>query len=136
MAGTDHSTNPTFPRATKQRGKLLAQIAAQNQFISAQELHTLMKEAGESVGLSTVYRTLTALADQGVVDVVQTEAGQALYRVCSREHHHHLLCKICGEATEIQANVVEQLTRELAALHGFTEVEHRLELLGICKKCR
>lgn len=136
MEDTDFGPDAKFSRSTKQRGILLEHISSQNQFVSAQELHALMKAAGETVGLSTVYRTLTALAEQGVVDVVQTENGAALYRVCSREHHHHLLCKKCGEATEIQAQVVEQLTRELAVAHGFTQVEHRLELLGVCPKCQ
>lgn len=128
--------DPKFARTTKQRGLLLEHIQAQEQFVSAQDLHSLMKAAGETVGLSTVYRTLTALAEQGIVDVVQTENGEALYRVCSREHHHHLLCRNCGQATEIKANAVENMARELAAEYGYTEIEHRLELIGICSNCQ
>lgn len=129
-------SDPKFVRSTKQRGVLLEHIQAQKQFVSAQELHTSMKAAGESVGLSTVYRTLTALAEQGVVDVVQNEAGEALYRVCSRDHHHHLLCRNCGRATEIKATAVENLARELAAEYGYADIEHRLELIGICTDCQ
>jgi Fur family transcriptional regulator, ferric uptake regulator len=128
-------TDASFTRSTKQRGRLLEHIQAQEQFVSAQELHSLMRAAGESVGLSTVYRTLTALAEQGVVDMVQNEAGESLYRVCSREHHHHLLCRNCGEASEIQAEAVERLALQLAGEHGFTEVDHRLELIGLCRNC-
>ena len=128
-------TDASFTRSTKQRGLLLEHIHAQEQFFSAQELHSLMRSAGESVGLSTVYRTLTALADQGVVDMVQNQAGEALYRVCSRDHHHHLLCRNCGSASEIKAEAVEKLARQLAAEHGFSDVEHRLELIGLCQGC-
>src|SRR5699024_9136283 len=63
-----------------------------------------MRSTGTPIGLATGYRILQALAEAGEVDVVRTGDGEALYRLCrSTEHHHHLLCRRCGRAVELDA---------------------------------
>jgi Fur family ferric uptake transcriptional regulator len=104
-------------------------------FRSAQDIHDLLKRAGENVGLSTVYRTLTALADGGEVDVLRTEDGEALYRRCSGKHHHHLVCRACGRTVEVEGPAVERWADSVAAEHGFVDVSHTLEVFGTCRDC-
>src|SRR5690606_13589869 len=84
------------PRATRQRAAVAAALDEVGEFRSAQELHDLLKHRGDSVGLTTVYRTLQSLVDAGEVDVLRTDDGEAMYRRCSRGHHHHLVCRSCG----------------------------------------
>jgi len=82
-----------------------------------------------------VYRTLAALAEAGQVDQVTTN-GQAAYRRCSPEHHHHLRCRACGRTIEVTGQPVERWAAAIAAEHGFTEPDHVTEITGVCPACR
>ncbi|MFV0450976.1 MAG: Fur family transcriptional regulator [Propioniciclava sp.] len=127
----------TTPRRTRQRSAVANILAATDEFRTAQEIHDLLRNRGESVGLATVYRNLQALADSGQADVVRTPDGQSAYRDCGQAfgHHHHLICRNCGHAEEIELGRVESAVDSLARQYGFTEVGHELELFGICAAC-
>ncbi|MEI7779058.1 MAG: Fur family transcriptional regulator [Actinomycetes bacterium] len=123
-------------RATKQRAAVLALVDEVADFRSAQELHELLRARGESVGLTTVYRTVAALADAGELDVIRRTDGESVYRRCgSGEHHHHLVCRDCGAAVEVEGPAMERWTERIAADHGYSQVAHTLELFGICPAC-
>ena len=88
---------PVRGRSTKQRAAVSAALNEVDEFRSAQELHDMLKHRGDSVGLTTVYRTLQSLADAGEVDALRTSEGETVYRRCSSgDHHHHLVCRVCG----------------------------------------
>lgn len=122
-------------RRTKQQVAVAAQLEQLEDFSSAQDLHAKLREAGESVGLATVYRTLQVLADSGDVDVLRTDEGEAVYRMCSTGHHHHLVCRSCGLTREIEGPTVEAWAEQVAAEHGFTDAGHTLEVFGRCAQC-
>lgn len=123
-------------RPTRQRTAVLEAISSVDDFRSAQELHDLLAQRGESVGLATVYRTMQLLAEHGEVDALRREDGEAVYRRCSRTHHHHLVCRHCGSTVEVEGPAVERWTSAIAGEHGFTEVSHDLEIFGTCPTCR
>jgi Fur family ferric uptake transcriptional regulator len=132
------STEPAFPegtRPTRQRRAVLAVLRTVDDFRSAQEIHDLLRREGENVGLSTVYRTLQAMADSGAVDVLRTEDGEAAYRLCSSTHHHHLVCRDCGRAVEVEGPTVERWADAVAGQHGYTAVSHTREIFGTCPDC-
>jgi Fur family transcriptional regulator, ferric uptake regulator len=132
------STDPRLPagtRPTRQRRAVAAVMQSFDDFRSAQDIHDLLRKAGENVGLSTVYRTLQTLADGGEVDVLRTEDGEALYRRCSDRHHHHLVCRTCGRTVEVAGPTVESWADAVAAEHGFADVSHTLEIFGTCPSC-
>ena len=122
-------------RTTKQRSALLAVLEEPAGFRSAQELHARLRERGEPVGLATVYRGLQALVDAGEVDVLRGGDGEAAYRRCSPQHHHHLLCRSCGLTVEVADPPVERWAAKIAAEHGFRDVQHSLEVFGTCAAC-
>ena len=98
--------------------------------------HEELRRVGEGIGLTTVYRTLQALADAGEVDVLRTDSGEAVYRRCaSDDHHHHLVCRQCGTAVEIAGPAVETWAQRVAAEHGFTDLSHTVEMFGLCRDC-
>lgn len=131
---TSTETHPT-PRRTRQRAAVGAIMAALDEFRTAQEVHAELRDAGDSIGLATVYRTLAQMAERGEVDCVRTPDGQAAYRRCSTGHHHHLICRECGHTVEITPPRFELWADEVAATHGFTEIDHELELFGRCADC-
>jgi Fur family ferric uptake transcriptional regulator len=122
-------------RPTRQRSALLELLADLRGFRSAQELHALLRERGEGIGLATVYRTLQALADADQVDVVRNADGESTYRRCSPVHHHHLMCRSCGRTVEVADAPVERWATRIATEHGFADVQHQLEVFGTCADC-
>ena len=122
-------------RSTRQRSAVVAALGEIDDFRSSQELHDYLRHKGENVGLSTVYRTLTALAAAEEVDVIVREDGESIYRKCSGSHHHHLVCRSCGMTVEVAGPTVERWAGAVAVEHGFTEVNHTLELFGLCSEC-
>jgi Fur family ferric uptake transcriptional regulator len=86
--------------------------------------------------LTTVYRHLQALSDAGHIDVLRTDGGEAVYRRCpTDEHHHHLVCRSCGRSVEVEGPEVEAWASAVAERHGFTAVSHTVEVFGTCAAC-
>lgn len=128
---------PAGLRSTRQRRAVLEVLGRCPEFVSAQELHALLTESGGTVGLTTVYRTLRELDRAGLVDVVRDEGGERLYlRRPTDEHRHYLICRCCGRSRPVDAEPVEQWAAGLAEVTGFAELEHTLELSGVCADCR
>ena len=123
-------------RITRQRTAVADLLARIDGFKSAQDLHDLLRHDGVSVGLTTVYRHLQALADGGEVDVLRTDDGEAVYRRCpTATHHHHLVCRSCGRSVEVDGPEVEAWADRVAGAHGFRDVSHTVEVFGTCSAC-
>jgi Fur family ferric uptake transcriptional regulator len=131
MAGMDVKA-----RSTRQRIAVEAALDRADGFTTAQELHELLRQRGTKVGLATVYRSLQLMADASEVDVIRNDSGEAYYRRCSTQHHHHLICRRCGVAVEVSGPAVEEWADRVAAENGFSDVSHSLELFGVCDTCR
>ena len=124
-------------RSTPQRAAIIALLDDVDGFRSAQELHDELRRRGETIGLTTVYRTLQTLASADLVDTVRTDSGESVYRRCAApEHHHHLVCRGCGAAVELSGSEVEAWAAEVAARFGYSDVSHTIELFGTCSDCR
>ncbi|HEX5860245.1 MAG TPA: Fur family transcriptional regulator [Nocardioides sp.] len=138
MTSTDGPGPAAVPggRPTRQRRAVAEVLGTFSDFRSAQEIHELLAQRGEGVGLATVYRTLQRLAEAGEVDLLRTEDGEAIYRRCSNAHHHHLVCRECGATVEVEGPAVERWTRQIAEEHGYADVSHTLEIFGVCDACR
>ena len=124
-----------MPRPTRQRAAVRTVFQDLDGFHSAQEVHARLRDSGDPIGLSTVYRAVQSLADDGELDSIRTDSGEALYRRCSATHHHHLVCRSCGRTVEIEGPAVERWADRVAGEHGFTEVSHTLEVFGTCPAC-
>ncbi|KHL19016.1 Fur family ferric uptake transcriptional regulator [Mumia flava] len=123
-------------RTTRQRRAVAAVMADLDTFSSAREVHEALRDRGESVGLATVYRNLQALADADEIDQLRNDDGEVLYRRCATEqHHHHLVCRVCGRTVEVLGPAVERWADQVAADHGFRDVAHTLEISGTCDRC-
>lgn len=120
---------------TRQRAAVLDQLGREDAFRSAQHIHAELRAGGTRIGLTTVYRALQALAGAGDVDVLRGDDGETTYRLCSTGHHHHLVCRRCGRTVEVESRSVERWAASVAGANGFTDVEHTVEVMGICDRC-
>jgi len=126
-------------RSTRQGAAIDEALTVADGFLTAQALYDELRSRGDSVGLTTVYRHLRRLAEDGAVDVVTRPDGELAYRRCGpassgepEQHHHHLVCRTCGYSVEIEGPEVESWAQRVAADAGFTNVSHTLEIFGDC----
>jgi Fur family ferric uptake transcriptional regulator len=132
----DRTAVELIGRRTPQRATVLAALVAVADFTSAQSLHAYLLSTGDRVGLSTVYRTLTALSDAGRADVVRDPGGERLFRYRpNEEHQHYLLCRSCGLGLPVDATLVESWAAAISASSGYADVQHTVELTGTCPDC-
>lgn len=124
-------------RQTRQGQAVLNVVLGSDNFRSAQDIHAELRAAGETVGLTTVYRHLALLTDEGRLDALQTADGELVYRRCHTEqHHHHVVCRVCGRGTEVELPDLERWADSTAADLGYTDVTHTVEIFGVCADCR
>lgn len=123
-------------RNTWQRERVRGALADARGFVSAQSLHAALRDENTGIGLATVYRALAGLAASGDADSLQSPDGEALYRACSTQaHHHHLICRNCGLTVEIEGKDVEDWAHRTAAQYGFTQAAHVVDIFGLCADC-
>ncbi|MBX3087201.1 MAG: transcriptional repressor [Cryobacterium sp.] len=123
-------------RNTWQREAVKTALDGQEAFVSAQDLHSVLRKKGTGIGLATVYRALADLALEGDADTLQSVEGEALYRACATSHHHHhLICRECGATVEIAATDIEQWAQKVAAENGYSNPEHVVDVFGTCADC-
>jgi Fur family ferric uptake transcriptional regulator len=123
-------------RPTRQRLAVLGALAAEQDDATAQKIHGALRAAGEPVGLATVYRTLAALSERGVIDALMHHPGEVCYRLCSSGHHHHLVCEQCHRVVELADCDLDSWLAARASRHGFTISTHTVEASGVCAGCR
>ena len=127
--------SPAPVRQTRQRTAVSDALDELQEFKSAQELHEILRRRGNQIGLTTVYRSLQALVEAGVVDLRVNDDGETIYRKCGASHPHHLVCRDCGATVEVTGPAVESWADAMAREHGFTDVSHTLEIFGQCPRC-
>jgi len=123
-------------RHTQQRSVVLAAFIRADGFVGAQALHAPLAADGTPVGLSTVYRTLTALARADRADLVRDTNGERLFRYRPEpDHRHYLICTECGLSRPVDFDPIEDWAESVAHDSGFAHVRHTVELSGVCPDC-
>lgn len=115
-------------RITRQRAALVDIIAGSEDHPDAVELHRRASEEVPGISLSTVYRTLTALEEHGVIQRHQFEGETARFEHADTAHHDHMIDVDTGRVIEFRSDRIEELQEALAAELGYEIVHHRMEL--------
>lgn len=124
-------------KSTRQRDIILDAFLSSERHMSIEELYLKLRSKHPSIGYATVYRTLKLFAESGIAREIQFGDGQTRYEHTGEgEHHDHLVCKRCGSIIEFENAAIEKLQDEIASSYGFLIQHHKLELYGLCAKCR
>lgn len=124
-------------RSTRQRDIILDIFLSTHQHISVEELYLKVKSSNPGIGQATVYRTLKLFAEAGLAREILLHDGQTRYEhIIAGEHHDHLVCTGCNAIIEFEDETIEKLQEEIAARHGFYIKNHKMEIYGLCAKCR
>jgi len=102
------------------------------QHLTAETIYRKLQDAGEEIGLATVYRALTQFESAGLVTRHHFEGGQAVFELERGTHHDHIVCVHCGRVEEFIDDVIEKRQRAIAEKYGFTLRDHSMTLYGEC----
>lgn len=116
-------------KVTLPRVKILNILESADQHhLSAEDVYKRLLDAGDDVGLATVYRVLTQFEAAGLVLRHNFEGGHAVFEMATDDHHDHMVCTQSGKVVEFFDPVIEERQRKIAEEHGFEIVDHSLIL--------
>ena len=114
-------------KVTHPRKRILEILETErSKHLTADDIYRCLVEAGEEIGLATVYRVLNQFESAGLVAKHNFESGQAYYELDSGEHHDHMVCVETGKVIEFVSEEIEALQRKIAESHGYEIEDHSL----------
>tara|TARA_B100000482_G_scaffold43103_1_gene27901 strand:- start:47 stop:454 length:408 start_codon:yes stop_codon:yes gene_type:complete len=96
--------------------------------LSAEEIYRRLIEAGEEVGLATVYRVLTQFEQAGICIRHNFEEGHAVYELTPSDHHDHMVCLETGDVIEFTDDIIEERQKKISEEQGYEIVDHSMVL--------
>ncbi len=114
-------------KVTQPRKRILDLLEERgNKHVTADDIYRILMQAGDDIGLATVYRVLNQFEAAGLVVKHNFEGGQAYYELDSGGHHDHMVCVETGKVTEFSNTEIERLQAEIADKHGYDIEDHSL----------
>lgn len=123
-------------KVTLPRVKILSILEdADKHHLSAEDIHRILIQAGEDVGLATIYRVLTQFEEAGLVVRHHFASGHSVFELNHGESHDHLVCIRCGKVEEFVDELIEKRKKHIAKQHHFIMSDDSLTIYGTCKLC-
>lgn len=123
-------------RLTVQRGVILDAIEATSGHIAVEDLYRQVHARFPEVNVSTIYRTMELLEQEGLVTHIHFHDGVAKWHRAEEARHQHLVCERCGSETELDLDVVAPLAREIRDRYGFAANLTHFAIIGVCRACQ
>ena len=115
-------------KVTLPRLRILELLEEDKAHLSAEDIYRKLIDAGEEVGLATVYRVLTQFEQAGICIRHNFEEGHAVYELTPSDHHDHMVCLDTGDVIEFTDDVIEERQKILAKEHGYEIIDHSMVL--------
>ncbi len=124
-------------KATLPRLKILGVLeSTQDGHLTAEDVYRRLLDAGEEIGLATVYRVLTQFESAGLVIRHNFEGGRSVFELDYGTHHDHMVCVECGRVFEFLDQQIEDRQKQVASDNGFLMDDHALYIYGVCQGMR
>ena len=118
-------------KVTLPRVKILQMLEnSPTRHMSGEDVYKSLLEAGEDVGLATVYRVLTQFEAAGLVERHNFDGGHSVFELDRGDHHDHMVCERCGLIVEFEDPEIERLQEQIAERLGFRLRDHNMNLIG------
>lgn len=102
---------------------------------TADWLYGQLKRKIPSLSLGTVYRNLSILSEQGLIQKITS--GSTFDRFeANAAPHYHLICEKCGKVEDFDMDSYQEINDKANRLTKFKVDRHRIEFFGICPGCR
>ncbi|MHB1564911.1 MAG: Fur family transcriptional regulator [Leptospirillum sp.] len=123
-------------RLTEQRNIILKSLLSFPLTFSPMDLEKRLMKTDPALGRATIFRAIDLFLEMGILEKIHRESGDDVYLVGSVGHHHHLICRVCGEIRDINFCPFEEGIHEIMRKEGYSEGYHRIEIEGICGVCK
>ncbi|MFZ0706994.1 MAG: transcriptional repressor [Candidatus Korobacteraceae bacterium] len=124
-------------KRTAQRDIIVRAFLDTREHLSTDELYRLVKKKDDTIGFTTVYRTLKLLAECGLASEVAFNDGITRYEaVYNRRNHHHMVCTECGRSVEFFSPEIERVEQEIGRANHYATTRHTFQIYGICEGCQ
>ena len=129
MTTEDQELKKAGLKVTLPRVKILQMLEnSADRHMTAEDIYQLLRDAGEDVGIATVYRVLTQFEVAGLVERHNFDNGPAVYELDRGEHHDHMVCTETGAVIEFHDAEIEKIQEQIAEQKGYELVGHNLVL--------
>jgi Fur family ferric uptake transcriptional regulator len=122
--------------STSARRQVAELLRTERRYLTAAAIYRILRTRNSRLALSTVYRTLDMLAENGIVSSRADASGELSYVYCRDGHHHHAICVRCGHVDEVSCGAIDQFKATLLEEQAFALDEHSIEFFGRCARCR
>lgn len=127
-------------KLTPQRKIILeAFMDHQDEHLSAEDVHNIVRQHSSEIGLATVYRTLELFSELEVLQKMDFGDGRSRYEINEKttpHHHHHLICLSCSKVKEFEDDLLETLETVISRKSNFEIVDHQVKFYGYCEECQ
>lgn len=127
-------------KLTPQRKIILeAFVEHQDEHLSAEDVHNIVRQHSSEIGLATVYRTLELFSELEVLQKMDFGDGRSRYEINEKttpHHHHHLICLSCNKVKEFEDDLLETLETVISRKSNFEIVDHQVKFYGYCEECQ
>jgi len=130
------SLKETGKRVTNQRALILEIIRQRKGHIDADEIYRQARKIQPRISLSTVYRTLKALKEPGLIEELHLNDNHHHYEMKSTSKHHHIVCLDCGKVIEFEYPISNYVQENIPEARGFQIVDIEIRMIGYCSQCR
>ncbi len=119
-----------------QREDILKALFDSKKHLTPEEIYTEVKKINKNIGLATVYRALSFLESEGLINSISFGIDGKKYELNRGQHHDHMICLKCGKIIEFFDEGLESLQENIAQKHNFKLITHELNMYGICSNCQ
>ncbi len=119
-----------------QREQIVQVLFLADEHLTPEEIHQRVKKLNPNIGLATVYRTLSFLEKEHLVNSISFGSEGKKYELNRGDHHDHMICLQCGKILEFYEEELEHLQEIVAQKAGFKLLTHEMILYGICPECQ
>ncbi len=123
-------------RITHQRETIIEAIAHSGEHVSAEDVFSHIQASNHSANITTVYRTLELLVEQGLASRIDLGGGRVIYATYQHGPHIHLVCRQCGQVIDAQQSLLLTLNDKLNAQYQFAADLQHISMLGLCRQCQ
>jgi Fur family peroxide stress response transcriptional regulator len=121
-------------RLTHQRLEVARELARDDTHPDVETIFRGVRDRVPTISLDTVYRTVAALADLGLVNRVKATTGPTRYDA-NLDRHHHFVCTRCGLIRDVYSPRLDDITAPEETLALGTVESVKVQLRGICREC-
>jgi len=120
-------------KTTYKREKILHFLQQQHRYTSVKEVINHLKKDYPGLSYETIYRNLALFTELGILEKTELDGEKKFQLRCGGEHHHHhLICIECGKTQPIENCPMIEMPK----VDGFSIIDHKFEIYGLCDACQ